>query len=259
MNSRISSLFDMSGKTALITGASSGIGLQASRTLAMAGAQVILTARRTDRLEKAASEIRDGGASASWLKMDVSDPSSVESAFSEATGLCDRIDVVINNAGVAASGKAIDVSEEHWDEVISVNLKGAWMVAQQAGRCMSADGSGGSLINIASILGIGVMGGVAPYGAAKAGLDHLTRLLAYEWARFNIRVNAIAPGYLKTDMNRYFLDSPQGQRALSRIPQRRFGTTDELDGVMLLLASDASSYMTGSTIVVDGGHLQCSM
>ena len=256
---QINSLFDLSGKTALVTGASSGIGLHFSHTLADAGAQVILAARREERLKQAALEISDKGGTASWLKLDVTDPSSLENAFSEAASRHDRIDIVINNAGIASGGNALDVSEEHWDSVLDTNLKGAWLTAQQAGRCMSADGKGGSLINIASILGIRVMGGVAPYGAAKAGLDHLTRLLAYEWAKFNIRVNAIAPGYVVTDINREYLNSSLGDKARNRIPQKRFGRPSDLDGAMLLLASDASSYMTGSTIVVDGGHLQSSM
>ena len=259
MDNRVSSLFDLSGKTALVTGASSGIGLNFSNTLSAAGAHVILTARRTTRLERAKKTILDNGGSASWLKLDVTDQTDVEAAFSDAMTHCGRIDIVINNAGIASSGNALDVTEKHWDDVIATNLKGAWLVAQQAGRCMSADGKGGSVINIASILGLRVMGGVAPYAAAKAGLDHLTRLLAYEWARFDIRVNAIAPGYVETDINREYLNSPAGDKARNRIPQKRFGQPKDLDGAMLLLASDASSYMTGSTIVVDGGHLQSSM
>ncbi len=259
MNTHVNSLFDLSGKTALVTGASSGIGNHFSHTLAAAGAQVILTARRTIQLQKAVTEIQANGGSASWLQLDVTDRASVETAFSDAMARCTRIDIVINNAGIASGGNALDVTEQHWDEVISTNLKGAWLVAQQAGRCMSEDGKGGSLINIASILGIRVMGGVAPYAAAKAGLDHLTRALAYEWARYDIRVNAIAPGYVETDINRDYLNSPMGDKARKRIPQKRFGQPEQLDGAMLLLASDASSYMTGSTIVVDGGHLQSSM
>lgn len=259
MDTRVTSLFDLSGKTALVTGASSGIGLHFSHTLADAGARVILAARRIRQLQQAVAEIQANGASASWLKLDVTDQASVEAAFADAMTQCARIDIVVNNAGIASGGNALDVTEEHWDDVISTNLKGAWLVAQQAGRCMSTDGNGGSLINIASILGLRVMGGVAPYAAAKAGLDHLTRVLAYEWARFDIRVNAIAPGYIVTDINRDYLNSPRGDKARKRIPQKRFGQPEHLDGAMLLLASDASTYMTGSTIVVDGGHLQSSM
>ena len=255
----MSSIFDLTGKTALVTGASSGIGRHFAQSLAENGANVILAARRSDRLEQAVDEIQESGSSASWVKLDVTNQDSVEQAFSDALERHDRIDIVINNAGVASAGKALDVTEQHWDDVIATNLKGAWLVAQQAGACMSADDRGGSLINIASILAIRVMGGVAPYAAAKAGLDHLTRVLAYEWAPHNIRVNAIAPGYVETDMNRDYLNSPLGNRARNRIPQKRFGKPEDLDGAMLLLASDASSYMTGSTIVVDGGHLQSSM
>ena len=250
---------DLFGKSALVTGASSGIGEHFSRTLAAAGSNVVLAARRTKRLEQIASDINASGGEASWIQLNVTDKSNVEAAFKEANAKCGRLDIVINNAGIASAGSALDISEQHWDDVIDTNLKGAWLVAQQAGLCMSADGKGGSLINIASILGQRVMGGVAPYSAAKAALDHLTRVLAYEWARYSVRVNAIAPGYIITDINRDYLNSPMGQKAINRIPQQRFGHPEDLDGAMLLLASDASSYMTGSTIVVDGGHLQSSM
>ena len=250
---------DLFGKSALITGASSGIGEHFSRTLAAAGSNVVLAARRTKRLEQIASDINASGGEASWIQLNVTDKSNVEVAFKEATAKCGRLDIVINNAGIASAGSALDISEQHWDDVIDTNLKGAWLVAQQAGLFMSEDGKGGSLINIASILGRRVMGGVAPYSAAKAALDHLTRVLAYEWARYSIRVNAIAPGYIITDINRDYLNSPMGQKAKNKIPQQRFGHPEDLDGAMLLLASDASSYMTGSTIVVDGGHLQSSM
>ena len=250
---------DLFGKSALITGASSGIGEHFSRTLAAAGVNVVLSARRTKRLEQITSDINASGGEASWIQLNVTDKSNVEAAFKEATAKCGRLDIVINNAGIASAGSALEISEQHWDDVIDTNLKGAWLVAQQAGLCMSADSKGGSLINIASILGRRVMGGVAPYSAAKAALDHLTRILAYEWARYSIRVNAIAPGYIITDINRDYLNSPMGQKAKTKIPQKRFGRPEDLDGAMLLLASDASSYMTGSTIVVDGGHLQSSM
>lgn len=259
MDNRLSSLFDLSGKIALVTGASGGIGQHFSNTLSAAGAHVILTARRTARLESAVNMIQASDGSASCIKLDVTDQTDVQAAFADAIKQFGRIDIVVNNAGIASSGNALDIDPKHWDDVMATNLKGAWLVAQQAGRSMSVDGKGGSLINIASILGLRVMGGVAPYASAKAGLDHLTRLLAYEWARFDVRVNAIAPGYVETDINREFLNSPAGEKARNRIPQKRFGRPKDLDGAMLLLASDASSYMTGSTIVVDGGHLQSSM
>ena len=250
---------DLSNKTALITGASSGIGLHFARTLARFGTRVVLAARRMDQLNLAVGEIRGNGGAASRVVMDVTSKDSVKNAFKEAEDVQGRIDIVINNAGIASGNKALDVSEQEWDQVLDTNLKGAWQVAQTAGHVMSSDNKGGSLINIASILGIRVMGGVAPYAVAKAALDHLTRVLAYEWAAHNIRVNAIAPGYVLTDMNRAYLESTQGEKAKNKIPQRRFGEPKDLEGAMLLLASDVSSYMTGATVVVDGGHLQSSM
>ena len=255
----MNSIFDLNGKTALVTGASSGIGSHFVKTLAQAGADVILAARRTDRLQARAKAIAISGSDVSWVALDVTDPASVEAAFTKSVNLHGKIDIVVNNAGVGFQGQALDISQRAWDAVIDTNLKGAWLVAQQAGRCMSANPSGGSIINIASILGRRVMGGVAPYAVAKAALEHLTRLLAYEWARHSIRVNAIAPGYIVTDMNRDYLESPLGEKAKAKIPQKRFGRPADLDGPLLLLASDASSYMTGSTIVADGGHLQSSM
>ncbi len=253
------SIFDLSGKTALVTGASSGIGSHFAQTLAQAGANVALAARRTKHLKARAASLEHSRSQISWIQMDVTDKASVELAFEQSVCVHGQIDIVVNNAGIAFQGSALETSESDWDAVIETNLKGAWLVAQQAGRHMSSNSKGGTIINIASILGRRVMGGVAPYAVTKAALEHLTRLLAYEWARHSIRVNAIAPGYIVTDMNRDYLESPLGEKAKAKIPQRRFGRPEDLDGPLLLLASDASSYMTGSTIVADGGHLQSSM
>ncbi len=255
----MTSIFDLSGKSALITGASSGIGSHFAETLTQAGANVVLASRRTRRLKKRAKELKNPHTEISWVQLDVTNRDSVEAAFHETATLFGRIDIVVNNAGIASQGLALETTERTWDDVIATNLKGVWLVAQQAGQHMAADSRGGTIINIASILGRRVMGGVAPYAAAKAAVEHLTRVLAYEWARHSIRVNAIAPGYIVTDMNRDYLESPLGEKAKLKIPQKRFGRPEDLDGPLLLLASDASSYMTGSTIVADGGHLQSSM
>ncbi len=252
-------LFDLTGKTALVTGASSGIGSHFAGTLANAGANVALAARRTSHLKQRASEISRGNREVSWVHMDVTDSRSVEAAFSESVDIHNRIDIVVNNAGIAHEGKAMNISEQSWDAVMNTNLKGAWLVAQQAGLHMSTNEQGGSIVNIVSILARRVMGGLAPYATAKAALEHLTRVLAYEWARYSVRVNAIAPGYIATEMNKEYLESPMGDKARKNIPLRRFGLPSDLDGALLLLASDASSYMTGSTIVADGGHLQSSL
>ena len=255
----MSSLFNVSGKVVLITGASSGIGNHFSKLLAREGASVILAARRVDRLQATVEEICSLGGTAEWVEMDVTDSQSIRNGFAQSLKRFERIDIVVNNAGVASYCIALEVSEELWDNTIGTNLRGAWLVAQEAAKAMSKDGKGGSLVNICSILGRSVMGGVAPYSAAKAGLEHLTRALAYEWAKHNIRVNAIAPGYIVTDINKEFLESSKSDRAKRKIPQKRFGQPQDLEGALLLLASEASSYMTGSVIVVDGGHTQTSI
>ncbi len=243
----------------MITGASSGLGAHFAQTLVRAGANVALSGRRTERLKKRVDEIDDRHSQLSWVYMDVTDQDSVKAAFVDSIAVHYRIDIVVNNAGIASQGTAFETSEKDWDNVMATNLKGVWLVAQQAGQHMAKDAKGGTIINIASILGRRVMGGVAPYSASKAAVEHLTRILAYEWARYSIRVNAIAPGYIMTEMNRAYLESPLGEKAKQKIPQKRFGQPEDLDGPLLLLASDASAYMTGSTIVADGGHLQSSM
>lgn len=244
------SLFDLCGKHVLITGGGTGLGRQFALTLSAAGAHITLAARRVAKLEATADEIVAAGGSADCVTLDVSDAGSVERAFGELSG---PIDVLVNNAGAAADQMLLDVAEEDWDLVMNANLKGAWLVARAAVRTMIARDKGGSIINIASVLGSAVQKGTGPYSAAKAGLLHLTRSMAIEWARHDIRVNAIAPGYYHTDMASDYLDSEAGARMIKRIPQRRLGDPRELSGAILLLASDASSYMTGSVLTVDGG------
>jgi len=245
-------LFDMRGRHVLVTGGGTGLGQRFATTLARAGATVTLAARRIDRLEETARAIRAHGGTAFCVPMDVASSASVAQAFGAiaATG---PLDVLVNNAGVAADKLLLDVSEDEWDEVHAANLRGAWLVAREAARAMIAAGRGGAIVNIASILGSAVQKATGPYSAAKAGLLQLTRSMALEWAKHGIRVNAIAPGYYRTDMAADFLDSDAGQQLLRRIPQRRLGEPPELDGAILLLASPASSYITGSVLTVDGG------
>jgi NAD(P)-dependent dehydrogenase (short-subunit alcohol dehydrogenase family) len=185
----------------------------------------------------------------------VTAPASVRACFGAVEARWGTVDLVVNNAGVAVSRPVLEQTEDDWDGVVDTNLKGAWLVAQEAARRMIAAGRAGAIVNIASITGERVAGGAAPYCASKAGLIHLTRAMALELARHGIRVNALAPGYIDTELNHEFLASAAGERLLARIPLRRLGRPDELLGAMLLLASDAGSFITGSVLAVDGGHL----
>jgi NAD(P)-dependent dehydrogenase (short-subunit alcohol dehydrogenase family) len=252
-------LFDVRGKVALVTGASSGLGDHFARTLAGRGATVLACARRTDRLEKLVGEIASAGGKAHALAMDVSDPASVAKAFARASEAAGAPDILVNNAGVAQTKASIELTEADWRQVMDTNLDGAWRVAQAAAKAMVAAKKGGSIVNIASILGLRVASHLLAYNAAKAALIHVTHSLALEWARYGIRVNAIAPGYIETEINAGFFKTEPGQAMVKRVPQRRIGNPEELDGALLLLASGASSYMTGSVVVVDGGHLISSL
>jgi NAD(P)-dependent dehydrogenase (short-subunit alcohol dehydrogenase family) len=249
--------FDLSGKMALVTGASGGLGLHFARTLAAAGARVALAARRKEQLEANVATI--GSEHAIAVAMDVTDPESVGRGMAEIAQRFGPATIVVNNSGVTATRAALDLDPEEWDRIMGTNLKGAWLVARAAARQLIDAKLAGSIINVASILGFRVAGHVAPYAASKAALVQLTRALALEWARYRIRVNAIAPGYIETDLNREFFASDPGKALIARIPQRRLGRLEDLDGPLLLLAADASAYMTGSAIVVDGGHLQSTL
>jgi len=250
---------DLSHATALVTGASSGLGHHFARVLARHGARVVVGARREAPLRALVDGFRAQGNDALAVGLDVTHADSVASAFTAAEQRFGPVTIVVNNAGIVSHDTALDTTEDDWDRVLNTNLKGAWLVAQTAARRLVAAGTGGSIVNIASILAQRVAGRAAPYIAAKAGLEHLTRALALEWARHEIRVNAIAPGYIETDLNRAFFQSPPGQALIKRIPQRRLGQPEDLDGALLLLASDASRFITGATLVVDGGHLQSTL
>lgn len=242
----------LAGKRALITGASGGLGAHFATVLAQAGASVALGARRQADCEREAGKIRAAGGTAIALSLNVTDRASVASALDQMGEALGGIDILVNNAGVAATTPLIDTAEEEWDRIVDTNLKGAFLVAQAAAQRMS---TGGTIVNIASILGFRVAGGVAPYAAAKAGLVQLTKSMALEWARRGIRVNALCPGYVATDINRDFFATEAGQKLIARVPQRRLMTPADLDGPLLLLASDAGAGMTGAALAVDGGHL----
>lgn len=248
-----SDIFNLEGQTALITGGGTGLGKLFATVLAEAGATVILCARRTDKLELTAETINQSGGKAYCIPMDVTSASSIKSAFVEANAIS-PVTVLVNNAGTIAKPSLLELSEEEWDQVVDTNLKGAWLVAKEACHYMTQQQLSGSIINIASILGTAVQKGTGAYSASKAGLLQLTRTMALEWARYDIRVNAIAPGYYQTELADDFLESQIGQSMLKRIPQRRLGKPENLAGAILLLASQASAYMTGSVITVDGGH-----
>jgi len=255
----MSKRFDLSGKVALVTGASSGLGVHFARTLASAGASVAIAARRADRLTSLQAELQKAGGKAAAVDLDVQSGKSVSSAFDAIEQALGAIDIVVNNAGISIVKPALDMPEEDWDAVVDTNLRGAWLVTQTAAKRWVAARRPGVVVNIASILGLRTIGQVAPYNASKAGLIHLTRALAMEWARYDIRVNAICPGYIETEMNSDFWKTPAGQRLIERIPQRRIGQPEHLDGALLLLASDAGTFMTGSVLTVDGGHTVSSL
>ena len=248
-------LFGLNGRHALVTGASSGLGRHFAGVLAAAGARISVAARREAALAQTVETIRASGAQAQSVRMDVTEAASVEQAFVTAEAQFGPVSILVNNAGVTGTRAALDVTDNDWSSVIDTNLKGSWVVAQHAARRMIHHGERGSIVNIASILGLRVAGGVAPYAISKAGVVQMTKVLALEWARHSIRVNALAPGYIETDLNDAFFASDAGKALIRRVPQRRLGEARELDGALLLLASDAGSYMTGSVIAVDGGHL----
>jgi NAD(P)-dependent dehydrogenase (short-subunit alcohol dehydrogenase family) len=255
----MSKRFDLTGKVALVTGASSGLGVHFARTLAAAGASVAIAARRADRLASLQAELREAGRKAVAVELDVQSGDSITAAFAAAEKALGPIDIVVNNAGISIVRPALEMPVEDWDAVVNTNLRGAWLVAQTAGKRWLMAKRPGVIVNIASILGLRTIGQVAPYNASKAGLIHLTRALAMEWARHDIRVNAICPGYIETEMNGDFWRTPAGQRLIDRIPQRRIGKPEHLDGALLLLASDAGTFMTGSVLTVDGGHTVSSL
>ena len=247
--------FRLDNKVALITGAGSGLGKQFAKTLADAGASVVLAARRREKLEETAEMIRSAGGTAMCCDLDVTDSASIANCFEEMQAAVGAPDVVVNNAGIARQAFLLEITEEDWDAVLDTNLKGVFLVAQAGARAMIAAEKPGSIINISSVLGVRVSKALASYIAAKSAVAHLTQAMALEWSRNNIRVNAIAPGYFVTEMNQAEFDQGAGEIVKKRVPLGRVGDLSEIGGPLLLLASDAGSYMTGSLVAVDGGHL----
>lgn len=247
--------FDVSQEVILVTGASQGLGRQFARLLSGRGAAVVLAARQIAKLKGLEEEIRGKGGRAAAIEMDVTDTASIARAIDNAEAALGPISVLINNAGIAVEKLAVDQTEADFDAVINANLKGAYFTATEVARRMIARQQEGNIVNIASVLGFGVMKFVSPYAISKAGLVQATKAMALELAANRIRVNALAPGYIDTDLNHAFWSTPSGEKLAKRIPQRRVGAESDLDGAILLLASNASRYMTGSVVTVDGGFL----
>ena len=248
-------IFDLHGKVAMVTGASSGLGLRFAQCLAENGAAVALVARRADRLKALAAQIEKAGGKAVPIEADVRDRAAMAQAFDAAEALLGPVTILVNNAGVAHSGRAVELPEDEWRRVLSVNLDAVFFCAQEAARRMLAAGKAGAIVNIASVLGLGVGKGAVAYATAKAGVIQLTKAMALELAFKGIRVNAIAPGWFVTDLNREYLEGEAGAKLKREIPIGRFGEEGDLDGPLLLLASDAGRFVTGATIVADGGQI----
>jgi NAD(P)-dependent dehydrogenase (short-subunit alcohol dehydrogenase family) len=246
--------FDVSGQVALVTGASSGIGEHFAELLAAAGAKVALAARRADRLAALARKIEAEGGECLPLACDVTRQDSVVAAIAAAEGQLGPLSILVNNAGVVVSKPLFEHTEEDWDYVVDTNLKGAWLMARDFAHHLVQLKRPGRIINISSVLASRTIGRVPAYCAAKAGLTHLTQVLAMELARYGILVNALAPGYVETDFNRAFFQTEAGKALIGRIPLKRLGQAPDLDGALLFLASPASAYVTGAVLSVDGGH-----
>lgn len=246
----------LAGRHVLVTGASSGLGAHFAQLLARCGARLTIAARRRDRLDELAATLAElGSPEVRAVAADVTRAASVAELLAEAGA----IDVLVNNAGVSDGRPALDVSEDLYDAVLDTNLRGPWLLSTGAARGWREAGRGGVIVNIASILAFRVTGAVPIYAASKAAITQLTAALALEWARHGIRVNALAPGYIATEMNSAFFETEAGKQMIRRVPMRRLGQPSDLDGAFLLLASDASAWMTGTCIAVDGGHLVSSL
>ncbi|KAB2882169.1 MAG: SDR family oxidoreductase [Pseudorhodoplanes sp.] len=248
-------MFDLKGEVALVTGASSGLGLRFAEVLAANGARVVLVARRAERLRALREKIEAAGGKAATVEADVLDRRAMTQAFDAAEKAFGTVSILVNNAGIAHTDRALDLSEQTWRSVLATNLDAVFFWAQEGARRMVTAGAHGSIINIASVVGFGVSKGIAAYAVAKAGVVQATKALALELASRGVRVNAIAPGWFMTEINEDFLKSEKGQDIKRGIPMGRFGESGDLDGALLLLASKAGRYMTGATILVDGGQV----
>jgi NAD(P)-dependent dehydrogenase (short-subunit alcohol dehydrogenase family) len=245
--------FNLGGKVALITGASSGLGARFAQVLAEAGATVALAARRVERLKEMRAEIDAEGGEAHVYAVDVTDVASVRGCVAQVERDLKKIDILVNNSGVSAQGRVLDVGEEDYDYVMDTNAKGAFFMAQQVAKVMVAQKTQGRIINIASVAGMRALSQLSVYSMSKAAVIHMTRAMAVEWGRYGINVNAICPGYIETEINAAYFATEGGQKLVNMLPRRRVGKPDDLDGLLLLLASDASAFINGSVVAADDG------
>jgi NAD(P)-dependent dehydrogenase (short-subunit alcohol dehydrogenase family) len=252
---------DLSGRVAFVTGASSGLGAQFARVLARAGAAVVLASRRIEKLKGLRAQIEGEGGDAHVLGLDVTDVASIRAAVAHAETEVGSIDILVNNSGVSTTQRIQDVTEEDWDYIFDTNVRGAFFVAQEVGKRMlarsrgAAPGSftGGRIINIASAAGLRVMPQIGAYAVSKAAVVQMTRAFALEWGRFGINVNALCPGYIDTEINHHHWDTDQGQKLVQMLPRKRVGKPEDLDALIVLLASDQSHFVNGAVIAADDG------
>lgn len=243
----------LKGKVAVVTGASSGLGERFAEVLSGAGAAVALAARRTERLADLAGRINAAGGKAITVRLDVNDHANIGSAFAEVTGKLGGVDILVNNSGVSKQGKITDVTPEDYDFVMDTNTKGAFFVAQAAARDMIVRKAAGRIINIASVAGLRVLGQLSVYCMSKAAVVQMTKAMALEWARYNINTNAICPGYIETEINRDYWGTPGGQRLVEMLPRKRVGAPEDLDGLLLMMASDEARFINGAIVAADDG------
>ena len=254
--------FDLDGKTALVTGASSGLGARFARVLADNGAQVVLASRRVERLKELRAEIEAAGGDAHVVALDVTDQASIRSAIAHAETEVGPIDILVNNSGVSTTQKLVDVTEEDYDFVFDTNTKGAFFVAQEVAKRMIARSkgeapgtyTGGRIVNIASMAGLRVLPQIGVYCMSKAAVIHMTRAMALEWGRYGINVNALCPGYIRTEINDAHWDTEAGQKLVQMLPRKRIGKPEDLDGALLLFVADESQFINGAIINADDGY-----